>query len=206
MLRQAGYNVHDFSSPRDFVRSAPTLVRSCTIAGLGSLEINGQLLPQALKALGLDFPVVVVAESPVEVDVAVKVMRAGAVDFLGPEKDDDALLAALAIANESLNKAADLRSIDQNAREMLTKLSSREREVLELLLAGGTNKSIGRQLGLSPRTIEVHRAHVMQCLDARSLPEAIRVAIAGGFNECADRNQTDRRQRRSLEPGKTIRS
>lgn len=206
VLQHAGYNVHDFSSPRDFVRSAPTLVRSCTIAGLASLEINGQLLPQALKVLGLDFPVVVVAEGAVEVDVAVKVMRAGAVDFLGPEKDDDALLTATAIANENLNKTANLRSIDQSAREMLTKLSSREREVLELLLAGGTNKSIGRQLGLSPRTIEVHRAHVMQCLDARSLPEAIRVAIAGGFTEHADHDQTDRPQRGARDARETSRS
>ena len=186
VLQRAGYNVHDFSSPRAFVGLAPTLVRSCIIAGLGSLELNGQLLPQALKALGLEMPVVVVADGDVEVDVAVQVMRAGAVDFLGPGRDADALLAAAAIANENLYKEPDLRAVDQHAQEKLSKLSSREREVLELLLAGGTNKTIGRQLGLSPRTIEVHRAHVMQCLDARSLPEAIRIAIAGGLNKPAE--------------------
>ena len=197
VLQHAGYNVHDFSSPRDFVRLAPTLVRSCIIAGLGSLEINGQLLPQALKALGLEMPVVVVADSDVEVDVAVKVMRAGAVDFLGPEKDADALLAATAIATENLDAEPDLRPTDHHAREKLAKLSSRECEVLELLLAGGTNKTIGRQLGLSPRTIEVHRAHVMQSLDADNLPEAIRTAIAGGFHSTPKCDQAHRRRRDS---------
>ena len=203
VLQQAGYNVHDFSSPRDFVKLAPTLVRSCIIAGLGSLEINGQLLPQALKALGLEMPVVVVADGDVEVDVAVKVMRAGAVDFLGPDKDADALLAATAIGNEILDEGPGVRSIDHHAREKLAKLSSREREVLELLLAGGTNKTIGRQLGLSPRTIEVHRAHVMQGLDAQSLPEAIRIAIAGGSSalcSCGASGAGKARQRSGRSP------
>lgn len=194
-LQQGGYNVHDFSSARDFVRLAPTLGPSCIIAGLGSLEINGQLLPQALKALGLEMPVVVVADSDVDVNVAVRVMRAGAVDFLGPDRDADALLAATAIANEKLDADPDLRPTDNDAREKLSKLSAREREVLELLLAGGTNKTIGRQLGLSPRTIEVHRAHVMQSLDADSLPEAIRIAIAGGFHSMPKCEQANRKRK-----------
>ena len=93
----------------------------------------------------------------------------------------EGLLFAVRTALAEIHAAADHARGSDEARDRIAALSAREREVLEGLLAGGTNKVIGRTLGLSPRTVEIHRARVMQALGVRTLPEAILIAMAAGL-------------------------
>ena len=107
-------------------------------------------------------------------------MKAGAADFVEMPCEPEALLAAVASALADIKEAAADDRSAALARERLAGLSAREREVLDGLLAGGTNKTIAKDLGISPRTVEVHRAHLMERLGARTLPEAVLVAAAAG--------------------------
>jgi FixJ family two-component response regulator len=105
-------------------------------------------------------------------------MKAGAVDYLDSPVAFEALLEAVASALAEVREAMEAdRSLDF-ARARISGMSMREHEVLEGLVAGETNKLIGRRLGISPRTVEVHRAHLMERLDVRSLPELVLLAAA----------------------------
>ena len=116
-------------------------------------------------------------------------MKAGAVDFLPLPYRPDNLLAAVASA------AADIRQTEGAdheagwARARIAEMSVREREVLTGILAGQTNKQIGRDIGISPRTVETHRAHVMQRLGVKTVPDAVRIAASAGVQ--APRRSTD---------------
>lgn len=107
-------------------------------------------------------------------------MKAGAVDFLEAPCSPETLLLAVGTALAELHTKADRARGDDEARNRIAALSPREREVLEGLLAGGTNKTIARTLGLSPRTVEIHRARVMEALGVQTLPEAVIIATAAG--------------------------
>ncbi len=107
-------------------------------------------------------------------------MKAGAVDFLEAPCAPEALLFAVKTALAEIHAEADRARGSNEARSRIVALSPRERAVLEGLLAGGTNKTIARTLGLSPRTVEIHRARVMEALGVRTLPEAVLIATAAG--------------------------
>ena len=109
-------------------------------------------------------------------------MKAGAVDFLPIPYDPDELLTALASAAADISQADEQDQEANRARGRIAEMPVREREVLEGLLAGQTNKQIGRDIGISPRTVETHRAHVMQRLGARTIPEAVRIAASAGVH------------------------
>ena len=101
-------------------------------------------------------------------------------DFLEAPWAPEALLFAVRTALAEIHAEADRARGGDEARARIAALSERERAVLEGLLAGGTNKTIGRTLGLSPRTVEIHRARVMEVLGARTLPEAVLIATSAG--------------------------
>jgi FixJ family two-component response regulator len=124
--------------------------------------------------------VVAVGASGGDVGFGVRVMKAGAVDFLEAPWALEALLFAVKTALAEIHAEADrARGVDE-ARARIAALTARERAVLEGLLAGGTYKTIARTLGLSPRTVEIHRARIMEALGAHSLPEAVLIATTAG--------------------------
>jgi FixJ family two-component response regulator len=108
-------------------------------------------------------------------------MKAGAVDFLEASCHPEQLLEAVASAMASIRDVAERDQAAEHIRAQVATLSVREREVLDGLLAGGTNKTIARDLGISPRTVEAHRARIMERLGAQSLPELVQIAIAAGL-------------------------
>jgi FixJ family two-component response regulator len=133
-----------------------------------------------LKASASDLPVIVIGTSSGNVALAVQAMKVGAVDWLETPYEEDALLMAVASALADIRRAAEQQQDAEFGRARIAGLSARERQVLEGLLAGGTNKVIGRELGISPRTVELHRASVMERLGVKTLPEAVLMAAAAG--------------------------
>jgi FixJ family two-component response regulator len=181
LLRDAGYRVKGFSSAKAFLEAAPALVAGCVVLDICRTGVGGLVVPRELKARRIGLPVIVLGDAKGNVTFAVQVMKAGAVDFLPIPYGSDQLLAAVAAGAASTREADEQNQEADQARLRIAELSEREREVLAGLLAGKTNKEIGRDIGLSPRTIETYRAHVMQRLGARTLPQAVLIATSAGF-------------------------
>jgi PAS domain S-box-containing protein len=180
LLQGAGYEVKSFASAQSFLEVAPVLVPGCVLLDIRHLE-GGQLtIPKELKARRAGLPVIVIGEARGDVAVGVQAMKAGAVDFLDGTYRPEQLLDALASAQATIRERAEQDQATERVKALIAALPPREREVLEGLLAGGTNKTIARDLGLSPRTVEAHRARIMERLGAQSLPELVQIAVMAG--------------------------
>lgn len=180
LLRTNGFAVKLFTSSRVFLEAAPVLAPGCLIlertgAEAGSLRVVGEL-----KARGIDLPAIVLDKNGGGVGVAVAAMKAGATDWLEAPYDEAELVAAVASALAGIQDQRDADHASKLARSRLADLTPRERQVLLGLVAGETNKQIARELGISPRTVEIHRAHVMERLGARTLSEAVLLAASAG--------------------------
>lgn len=181
LLQEAGYEVKRFASAHDFAELAPLVAAGCI------LEIRSQALEDhpgltaALTAQRADLPLIVMSRTAGDVIEAVQTIKAGAADFLESSCSDERLLTAIAAALGAMSRADDQRREAALTAVRIAEMSVREGEVLRGLVAGGTNKTIAKDLGISPRTVEIHRAHVMERLGAHSLSVAIRMAVAAGF-------------------------
>jgi len=130
-----------------------------------------------LTETGVDAPVVIMTGHG-DVRIAVRAMKAGALDFIEKPFDDITILASIAEAIEKhVAHRVSPKSIDAELAARLESLTARECEVLELLVSGDPNKVIAYRLQISPRTVEIHRARVMEKMRARSLPELVRMAM-----------------------------
>jgi two-component system, LuxR family, response regulator FixJ len=136
--------------------------------GLGGLAVLERLV-----AAGIDQPVVMLTGHGT-VEMCRRAFKAGAAEFLEKPVDDELLLETLQQAVRQHVQSRERRAADRAARERYAQLSGREREVLARIVEGLTNKEIGRVLGLSPRTVEAHRAHLFDKLQAGSLAQLIR--------------------------------
>ena len=177
-LQAGGYEVRAFESGQALLKMAGSLIPGCVVFNLE--EAGDLVVASELKAARAHLPVVAVGASGGDVGFAVRAMKAGAVDFLEASWTPEALQFAVRTALAEIHAEADRARGGDEARARIAALSARERAVLEGLLAGGTNKTIGRALGLSPRTVEIHRARVMEALGAHTLSEAILIATAAG--------------------------
>ena len=180
LLESKGYVIKSFSSALDFLAAAPALPIGCLIVDIRMPEIDGLELQERLKAGGLDFPMIVIT-GHADVPLAVRAMKAGAIDFIQKPFTSETILDGLA---EALSRSPNERDpAAAAAAEKLARLSRREREVLAGLLGGLPNKSIAYDLEISPRTVEIYRARVMSKMEARSLSELIRIALAAGMQQ-----------------------
>jgi len=180
ILQGAGYAVKTFASGRDFLDVASVLSTGCIVLNIQSSQSEGLDLLRGLKANRNNLPVIVTGVSKGDVTLAVQAMKAGAVDWLEMPYPDDALLMAISAAMADIRHSAEHSRDAEFARARIAGMSVRERQVLEGLSAGGTNKMIGRDLGISPRTVELYRASVMERLGVSTLPEAVLMAAAAG--------------------------
>jgi two-component system response regulator FixJ len=142
-------------------------------------DMDGMELQQRLNDLKLDFPVVIVT-GHADVALAVRAMKAGAVDFIEKPFDEDAILNSVQHAQTRFAAQRASAQAGATAREKLGSLTPREREVFDEMVRGKQNKMIAYDLDISPRTVEVHRARVLEKLEARSLSELVRLALAAG--------------------------
>jgi two-component system response regulator FixJ len=176
LLESKGYAVRSFGSAPEFLAVAPSLPVGCLIVDIRMPEMDGLELQQRLIEQNLGFPLIVITGHG-DVPLAVQAMKAGAIDFIEKPFASETILHSLAAAFARLATRTGQDLAAGAVASKLNLLSPREREVLEGLLAGLPNKSIAHDLGISPRTVEIHRARVMDKMGARSLSELIRFAL-----------------------------
>jgi len=180
LLDAVGHCVQTFGLAKDFLDAAPSLPAGCLIADIRMPEMDGLELQRALSEQALDFPTIVITGHG-DVPLAVRAMKAGVLDFIEKPFATPTILASVEAALNRLNATQEQDPAALAAQAKLELLSPREREVLEGLLAGLPNKTIAYDLAISPRTVEIHRARVMDKMGARSLSELIRSALAAGL-------------------------
>jgi two-component system, LuxR family, response regulator FixJ len=175
LLVSAGFEVHSYSTAGAFMDAAASLIPGCILLDVRMPGTDGLELQARLSETGILIPIIMMTAQG-DVQTAVRAMKAGAVEFVEKPYDDDVLIASIEAALASVGGAsADREAADAVRR--IAMLSPREREVLEALMAGRSNKVIAFDLGISVRTVEVHRARMMDRLGVRQLAEAVRLAV-----------------------------
>ncbi|MCG8691421.1 MAG: response regulator transcription factor [Minwuiales bacterium] len=179
LLESVGYRVEVFGRGREFLDAYATPRPGCLLLDVRMPDLSGLEIQQQLRAGPDRLPIIIITGHG-DVPMAVTAMKAGAFDFIEKPFNEDVLLEtikrALALIDE---KRIDDASIEDSANR-IAGLTPREREVLDQLLIGRQNKAIAAELGISPRTVEIHRARVMQKMQANSLSHLIRMALQAG--------------------------
>jgi two-component system, LuxR family, response regulator FixJ len=177
MLKTSGFHVRTYESGIELLKSAPDLEKGCILLDIRMPGMDGIEVQKALKDKGVGLPVIMMTGHG-DVSLAVQAMKAGAVDFIEKPFEKAVMLSAIEHGVERLKRSAANRDLADDATVRLQVLTPREREVLEGLAKGLPNKTIAYDLGISPRTVEIHRANLMTKLGVRSLSEALRIAFA----------------------------
>ena len=176
LLDAAGFHVVSYQSPAAFLNAASGLSAGCVLLDIRMPGVDGLEVQARLNRLRVNLPVIVMTGHG-DVPSAVRAMKAGAVDFLEKPFDDETLLNAIggAFAKASRLIGGDREAV--RAAQRIATLSPREREVFDALLAGRQNKVIAFDLNISVRTVEVHRARMMERLGTKQFADAIRLAV-----------------------------
>jgi len=180
MLKTSGFAVRPWESGTAFLKEVRHTEVGCILLDVRMPNMDGLEVQQKLAERGVDMPVILLTGHG-DVGIAVKAMKAGAVDFLEKPFEAETLLDSIERAFERLEAKSDAAARAADADILLGALTAREREVLDGLARGHPNKTIAYDLGISSRTVEVHRANIMSKLQARSLSDALRVAFAAGM-------------------------
>ncbi len=173
LIGTVGLRVQPWSDPQTFLNGFDREGIGAIVLDVRMPGISGLAVLDTLVAQGVDQPVIMLTGHGT-VDMCRRAFKAGAAEFLEKPVDDEALLEALQHAVRQHVRSRQRHLADRAARERFAQLSEREREVLGLIVEGLTNKEIGRALGLSPRTVETHRANLFAKLQAPSLAQLIR--------------------------------
>jgi two-component system, LuxR family, response regulator FixJ len=176
LLEESGYRVCAHAAAEELLALGAAAPQGCVVSDVRMPGMDGLALLRSLRAAGSALPLVLITGHG-DVSMAVTAMKAGAVDFLEKPFEADALLAAIETALRVGARGSDAED-GEAARARLKALTPREHEVLAHLVAGRSNKESAAKLGISPRTVEFHRAHIMDKTQARGLPELVRLWLA----------------------------
>jgi two-component system response regulator FixJ len=179
LLTSAGLTVRMHDSALAFLDVLPGITDGCVVTDVRMPGMDGLELQRRLRQLKARLPVIVMTGHG-DVPLAVEAMKSGAVDFIEKPFEDEVLLSAIRSALARQAQASDRDARAAAIQQRIAKLSEREREVLDRLVAGKANKVIAFELGISPRTVEVYRANVMTKMQADSLSELVRMALIDG--------------------------
>ena len=184
LLEAADFRVRTYASAKQFLADGD-FEGGCLITDVRMPDMSGLELQDEMLQRGILLPVIVITGHG-DVSLAVRAMKAGAIDFIEKPFDDEQMLACirrgLKIGLQHRSRAGEA----QAARDILAQLTPRERSVLDCLVKGRSNKVAAYELGISPRTIEIHRAHIMDKMKARSLSDLVRTALAAGDGSSMD--------------------
>jgi two-component system, LuxR family, response regulator FixJ len=179
LLDSSGFDVTLFESAQDFLDALSGLAFGCVVSDVRMPGIDGIELLKHMKAADNRFPIVIMTGHG-DVPLAVEAMKLGAIDFLEKPFEDERLTTMIASAIRQAEPAARSEAVTQEILTRVESLSPRERQVMDGLMAGLSNKMIAREYDISPRTIEVYRANVMTKMGANSLSELVRLAMRAG--------------------------
>ena len=170
LVESVNLNAETFASANSFLENYFQERTGCVVTDIRMARMSGLVLQERLNDMGATLPIIFITGHG-EVDMAVVALKSGAVDFIQKPYHEQNLLDsindALELDAKNRNKTQQAEALERNSAELTT----REREVLDLLLQGHTNKQIGENLGISPRTVEVHRQHVLQKYQVNSITQ-----------------------------------
>jgi FixJ family two-component response regulator len=180
LLQSIGLNIATFSSPHPFLERYDRDAPGCLVLDLALPGLNGLELQQVLERQGSLLPIVFLTGRG-DIATSVQAMKHGAADFLTKPVDDIALIAAIqeALARDRVLRSAHLEQ--ERVAKSLATLTERERQVLELIVAGRLNKQIAAELGTTEKTIKFHRGNLMRKLDVRVVADLVRLAERAGI-------------------------
>ncbi len=184
MLRKAGYTVETYPTGTAFLKAATLTTEGCVLLDVRMPDTDGLEVQARLAQRGIGLPIIMLTGHG-DVTLAVRAIKAGAIEFLEKPFERVALIAAI---EQALDQAArhgrnELAAADAVVR--LAALTARERDVLDGMVLGRPNKLIAFDLSIATRTVEVHRANLMEKLSARSLSDVLRIAFAAGLGDAA---------------------
>jgi two-component system response regulator FixJ len=180
LLGMHGYETHQYADAAGYLDEAERLAPGCVLLDIRMPGMNGMELQDELRRRGRDEPIVFITGHG-DIGLAVKAMKAGATDFLQKPCDEEELVYAVRDALAGRHQAQPAGEIDEKAKTALARLTEREREILGYVSKGLTSKTIAQRLGISVRTVDIHRANIMNKTDTRNVVELVRLALAGGF-------------------------
>jgi len=180
LLESAGFATCAYASALVVLDAASQLSGGCILLDIQMPGMNGLELQARFNELGIRLPVIVMTGQG-DVATAVQAMKAGAIDFIEKPFADDLLLSTIETALETAAGRASRKRTIGDAAALIATLSPRERQVLEGILAGRSSKMIAHDFGISTRTVEVHRARMLERLGTRGIAEAIRLAVMAGL-------------------------
>jgi two-component system response regulator FixJ len=181
LLSSRGFRTEAFASATDFLASFDIRRAGCVITDIRMPGMSGLELQTKLLESGHDVPVIVMTGNA-DVPGAVRALKSGALDYVEKPIDSENLIAAVRSGLARRARAMSEHDSSDAARNKLSELTPRERDVLRHLVAGHPNKIIAFELGISPRTVENHRAHLMLKMQVSSVAELVRLAIAAGLD------------------------
>jgi two-component system, LuxR family, response regulator FixJ len=186
LMRSAGWEVESHSCPREFIERLPYTGVGCILLDVQMPGMTGPDLQQELLALSISLPVIYLT-GHADVPMAIQAMKKGAVDILLKPFEDDVVLQT---AGAAITRHRSLMARMRGATEIenrVSRLSAREREVLEYVISGRLNKQIAGDLGITEKTVKAHRARVMEKLETRSVAGLVRMCSAVGIEPHAPR-------------------
>jgi two-component system response regulator FixJ len=179
LLRSDGLNPSGFSSAESFLDALSPDARGCVISDVRMPGMDGVELIRALKARECILPVIVIT-GHADVTVAVQAMKAGAAEFVQKPFESELILRLVRACLEENDDAVDASARRTRVLRRIESLTARERQVLDMIMEGASNKAIASALAISPRTVEIYRANVMSKMRADNLSELIRMTLSSG--------------------------
>ena len=176
VIESNGWNVEAYPSAEAFLEAYDPARPGCLILDVRMPGLSGPELQKKLNERQYTLPIIFITAHGT-VPTAVRAMQAGAVDFIMKPFNNTTLLERIDKCMEQARVAADSRKQQDSTHQRLTRLTTREREVLDLVVAGKSNKLIAADLKISIKTVEAHRAKIMQKMQAKSLAELVRLVL-----------------------------
>ncbi|MGC9952747.1 MAG: response regulator FixJ [Rhizomicrobium sp.] len=177
LLESSGHAAKCYESAAAFLASEAPKARGCLIVDVQMPDMNGLQLQNELAARRSPLTVIIMTGHG-DIPIAVQAMKAGALDFLEKPFDENVLLDSVRRALDRASSAGNQAEIVKDTQTRLAQLTDRERQVLDLIVAGKANKVIAYELSISPRTVEIHRSRVMEKMGAGNLADLVRKVLS----------------------------